>query len=405
MPNQKTNASGEGHMSFFVDHIFRTDPGGKTYTMGGKFPAIGWRSYLAVFRHLTVVSRVKATEDTSTLSISSTPAVDFVASSPHRGVKRLLDLTTNRKIVRDIVQKSDAVVARLPSELGLLACKAAHEQNKPLLIEVVACPWDSLWHHGSWSSRAYALILTIRTKRAVLRAPIVRYVTAAFLQRRYPTKGQTFVASNVELESGLKPVVERPLPCAKKKVVIGTIGSLNTRLKGVHTAIDALKILKLRYPDLNFEYRVLGEGHFNKQHGSQSPDFVRFDGTLPGGKPILDWLDDIEIYLQPSFQEGLPRSLIEALSRGCISIGSTAGGIPELLPDERLHTPGDAKGLADKIDKVLGESQKALRVEAQRNLEIASLYAPDHLTEIRVQSLQALLTLTRKGRTGHANAS
>lgn len=396
MLSQENSASAGKRLSFFVDHIFRTGIDGEVYTIGGKFPAVGWRSYLKVFEHLTVVSRVMPIEDASTLSISSAPSVDFVASSPHRGVKRLFDLSANRKIVRGIVQRSDAVVARLPSELGLLACQAAHEMKKPLLIEMVACPWDSLWNRGSWASRAYAPILKVRTKLAVQRAPIVRYVTANFLQDRYPTEGKVFVASNVELTDNYMLHAERTPPNAKRRVVFGTIGSLNTRLKGIHSAIEALRILRQRRPSLTFEYRVLGEGHFDGVLEDQESDLIKFEGTLPGGKPILDWLEGIDIYLQPSFQEGLPRSLIEALSRGCICVGSTAGGIPELLGPERLHTPGNPQELADKIDAVLREDEKNLIGEIKQNLTIASRYTSDRLMAVRVQSLQALRDLTHR---------
>ena len=44
-------------------------------------------------------------------------------------------------------------------------------------------------------------------------------------------------------------------------------------------------------------------------------NFIQFDGTLPSGQKVYDWLDEVDIYLQPSFQEGLPRALIEAMSR------------------------------------------------------------------------------------------
>jgi len=62
-------------------------------------------------------------------------------------------------------------------------------------------------------------------------------------------------------------------------------------------------------------------------------------------------LDDVDIYIQPSRQEGLPRALIEAMSRGCPAVGSTAGGIPELLSPECLHQPGDHARLAELVER------------------------------------------------------
>ena len=49
---------------------------------------------------------------------------------------------------------------------------------------------------------------------------------------------------------------------------------------------------------------------------------------------MFELLDECDIYLQPSLQEGLPRSVIEAMSRGCACIGAATAGIPELLESE-----------------------------------------------------------------------
>jgi hypothetical protein len=39
----------------------------------------------------------------------------------------------------------------------------------------------------------------------------------------------------------------------------------------------------------------------------QSLAGLRFCGVVPSGQPVPDWLDEIDIYLELSFKEGLPR--------------------------------------------------------------------------------------------------
>src|SRR5699024_9719142 len=46
---------------------------------------------------------------------------------------------------------------------------------------------------------------------------------------------------------------------------------------------------------------------------------------------VFNWLETIDIYTQPSRQEGLPRALIEAMSRGLPAFGANTAGIPELI--------------------------------------------------------------------------
>src|SRR5699024_10285872 len=103
------------------------------------------------------------------------------------------------KIVKEELEKADALIARLPSETGNIAIQQAKKMNKPYLVEVVGCVWDSLWNYGSIQAKLYAPIAMKKMKKNVENAPYVIYVTNKFLQKRYPTKGKTENISNVEI--------------------------------------------------------------------------------------------------------------------------------------------------------------------------------------------------------------
>lgn len=57
---------------------------------------------------------------------------------------------------------------------------------------------------------------------------------------------------------------------------------------------------------------------------------------------IFEWLDTIDIYIQPSYQEGLCRSVVEAMSRACPVICSDACGERELANEKFIFKRGDA---------------------------------------------------------------
>lgn len=62
------------------------------------------------------------------------------------------------------------------------------------------------------------------------------------------------------------------------------------------------------------------------------------------------------VYVQPSTEEALGLALQEALFEGCPSIGTTAGGIPELITDGdngRLVSKGDVEALAGALDELM----------------------------------------------------
>jgi glycosyltransferase involved in cell wall biosynthesis len=376
---------------FAYDHLFHQTPDGVTYTMGGKLPYSKWEEYLAFFDEVTVVSRgVEASADSvGTLAVSSGPKVTHSLLAGKRGFARLATLGHHKAALRPLVEGADAVIGRLPSEIGLSAINLAARMGKPYLIEMVGCPWDCLWNHGSPAGRIYAPIIMHRVRSAVRKAPLVHYVTREFLQRRYPTQGFTVSASNVVLpdhdpgifarrEASVKAIGARTRP-----VTFGTIGSMMTKLKGFDQALEAIAGLGREVPD--FTYRILGEGSPERLRARAQElgigDRVAFDGVIPGGPPVTKWLDGIDIYLQPSFQEGVPRAMIEAMNRGCLAIGSTAGGIPELIPFNRMHRPGDAAGLRSCIVRMMGSSADDLAAEVERNVETARGYSYERSLE------------------------
>jgi len=83
----------------------------------------------------------------------------------------------------------------------------------------------------------------------------------------------------------------------------------------------------------------------------------------------------------------------EAMARGLPCIGSTVGGIPELLQPEDLVPPGDAEALGTKIREVLDNCERLTRM-SMRNLEVARQYREDLLEAKRLGFYEELRRVT-----------
>lgn len=389
---------------FVHDHRFYRDSSGNVLT-SGSLPAAIWERYLAHFDSLQVVGRDGGLAAAgANYAVSSRPRVGFELV-PDAGYGRLLLAPGPfRDRIRSALAQCDAAVVRLPSELGFIAASECRRMGKPYAVEMVGCAWDGMRNHGSWSAWLYAPLFYRRTRRALRRSPSTLYVTSRWLQQRYPTSGKAYAASDVEIapltEAELQSRNERLREIAAGRApVLGTVASLRIRSKGIQTAIAALQ--HLRSEGIELRYRVLGPGDATpwqdlaRRHGVA--DLVSFDGVRPAGSGVAEWLDGIDIHLQPSFQEGLPRATIEALSRGAAGIGSTCGGIPELIPPERLHEPGDFGGLAHRI-RDLATNPSALAEASARDLETSCAFQPERLAAVRSEFLAELRGRAAKAR-------
>jgi glycosyltransferase involved in cell wall biosynthesis len=390
-------------MKLFFAHdskFFQAEDG--TVYSRGNFPYSVWQRYLTFFEQVVVVGRLsKFSSDTGTLSVSSGKNVDFQYVSSLGGpLKRVFNY---RKVEQDItktMRDCDAVIIRLPSEIGLVALKVAKKLEKPYSTEVVGCVWESLWNYGNLQGKFYAPIYTFFTKRAIKNSPRTLYVTQHYLQERYPSIGERFSCSNVEiiLDEGIMNKRKKKIHDMNTEVKIGLIGSFTGMSKGIDLAIRSLSIICKNNPKA--ELHVLGPGdpkeliELAAKYGVK--DSVYFHGLLPSGEKVYQWLDQIDIYIQPSRNEGLPRALIEAMSRGCPSVGAITGGIPELLEPAFLHKPNNILELTERILVFMEDKQLMLK-EAEVNFSKVTYYRKETNDARRAEFLQSLYNTGKNG--------
>lgn len=379
---------------FFHDHII-TKKRDTLYSTGGLNSKVIER-YLNLCKSFTIGSRSDSSRKVEKLSkISNLEDISFIPI-PNLASFNLFSLITAFKLIYKSIDENDFVIIRLPSLIGLMAVFITRIKRKKYLIEVVGCAWDSYFNY-SLKGRFTALPLYLITRYFVKRCNNVIYVTNNFLQKRYPSnaKNQTG-CSDVEVIIDKKVINSRLINNSKqiKNIIkIGMIGSLESKYKGYDTAIKALDILK-RKGEFNFVLELVGGGNSNYVNKLifkyKLENEIRIIGTLPHPKGIFKWLDSIDIYLQPSRQEGLPRALVEAMSRGCACVGSNTGGIPELLMPEYIHKKSDFHKLSSLISDLFNFEKR--KKNSINSFEKASNYNKKSLDAERlrfyVKSLQ-----------------
>ncbi|MBC2305915.1 glycosyltransferase family 4 protein [Listeria booriae] len=377
---------------FAHDNRFLEASDGQVYSEVA-FSYSNWERYVAHVDLLTVIARMEPLGDLNTklLNLSSGENVAFEGMPNPYGIRAFTPFPRGYKTVLAAVEKADGVIARLPSEIGYMAVKAARKTNTPYCIEVVGDAYNAMATYGDWKGKLYAPFAERKMRRSISNANHTLYITDRHLQERYPTSGQSVSCSNVELSNLEIETIERRRERNEKpaeKLIIGMNGSLSSPYKGFETAFQALASVKSELPP--FEFRILGRGSKEDWLGMIEQlgltEHIVFSGTLPH-QGVYEWLDDIDIFLMPSKTEGQGRALIEALSRGCSCLGSNVGGIPELITKEQLHEPSDTAELANKLVK-LATNPKQRQRYARLAFERAVTFQSERLQEIRQQFFQ-----------------
>ena len=370
-------------ISFFHDN-FITNDNGKLYSNGSLNETVIKR-YKKLSDRLILVTRYDNRRDSKNLSfVSKDSELNFIPISNFISIKfyRLFSAITD---IKNVIKISDHIVVRLPSFIGLLTLFLA-SNKKNIIVELVGCPLDTFKNHSK-VGRVISYFMYILTRYFVRNASNVVYVTKFYLQKKYPTNTKNFLScSDVEIIVSENLNDERFSKIKEKtnSFVIGMIGNLNSKYKGFDIALKTLKLL-VETNNSNFTLELVGGGK-NKKIEDLIAKYklqknVRFIGFRSHPDQIFDWLDKVDFYIHPSKSEGLPRSLIEAMSRGCCCFGSNVGGIPELLDPKYIHSPNDFKRLYNMIIEHIDINERLLNIK--KCFEISKNYNKDILDKLR----------------------
>lgn len=276
--------------------------------------------------------------------------------------KDFLNIKKRIKIEKEIkenVKNADRIIIRsIGNYYTNTALKYCKKYKKEYLIEVTGFALDSLWYH-SFFGKIVAIPRELKLKKSVKEAPYVVYVTDKELQKRYPSNGKMLGCSDVELFDECSNILEAKKrkikkDISEKRITIGTIGFLDVKYKGQTDVIKAISLLKKTGINSIF-YEMVGTGKgkrikklINKYKLNEN---VKIIGALKH-KDVGKWLSNIDIYVHPSYTEGLCRSIIEAMGLACPVICTNAGGNRELISSEFIYKKTKWKQLSKKIVEI-----------------------------------------------------
>jgi glycosyltransferase involved in cell wall biosynthesis len=367
-----------------LEQRFERCPDGSVWTQSG-FGSAFWSRYLDVFDGVRILARVR---DVTRLDgvwhrvdggpISCSPVPHYVGVAQF--ARQFFRIGA---AVRAAMSPGDAYVFRVPGTIGDLTWRELRRAGYPFGLEVVGDPYD-IFAPGAVRHPLRPLVRWRAVRhltRQCRQASAVSYVTEQTLQRRYPPAGPSVAASCIALHEGELAVSPRAYR-GDGPLRLVFVGSLEQYYKAPDVLIRAAA--HGRQQGFDWRLTMVGAGVLQPELERLAQTFgcggaIRFAGHLADAAAVRAELEAADLFVLPSRTEGLPRAIIEAMACGLPCIGSTAGGIPELLPAEALVPPGDVMALYQRIADLAASPERMNRL-AMRNLARARDYRHDVLT-------------------------
>ena len=351
-----------------------------------------WSRYLDVYDEVHLLVRAKLHESPPPgWNQASGPGIQPLTLPDYQGglgfVKNYAQI---KKAALAALVNTKAVHLRLPCDIGGVVWRCL-PSSRPYGIEVVGDPYD-VFAPGAYRHPLRPIFRKWsmwQLQRQSANATAAAYVTEYSLQRRYPPGIGAFSTyfSSIDLPNSAFATAPRLLRENAESFTLISVGTLAQLYKAPDILINAVAICVKAGLDLRLIW--VGDGKYKTELEALAAEKglgqrITFCGYLSTRDQVIEQLDQGDLFVMPSYQEGLPKGMIEAMARGLPCIGSSVGGIPELLTAEDLVPPGDVVALADKIREVVTNPQRLANMST-RNLEKAKDYREEVLRQRRIQ--------------------
>ena len=364
---------------------------GHLYSPNGFGDAL-WERYSALIGDFAVVARIDSCRSPAQGAVAVTlPARQVRQIAYFQGPGQLVSnlpqlLWSLKQALRDL----DGFIIRCPGAVSLAALPLLVASGKPIAVEMVGDP-RAVFRTGAGGTASSLVNGLVRfgNSRILAAADAIAYVTADYLQREYPPRAGKMTAGFSDVLLSEEDFRDRPRGVEDFQTFPARLlfaGTMEQNYKGIDTLLNAVGFLKSTGRPV--QLKVVGAGRLMGEVAARVRDLsvgesVTLLGQIPNSE-LLGEMDRADLFVLPSRTEGLPRTIIEAMARGTPVVASSVGGVPELIGDDYLVGPDDARALAEKIGMCVADPA-TLALMSEENLLRAQAHVGSNIKQKRQQ--------------------
>lgn len=261
----------------------------------------------------------------------------------------------------------DAIHVHMAKNLASVAGLLRPILKRPVVVKISgAWEFEGGILDPALRSKLYVRLMNACIRRVDCLQCISSYTRLMLVKAGYPEDRIRMIPNAVDLE---RFRFANPGDEAPNVLFVGRVEPV----KGLDILLDAWPMVRNR---VAATLVIAGDGSMLQQLKQQAKEraienSVRFLGNVSN---VADWLASSSVYVQPSHQEGLPNSVLEAMAAGLPIVATRVSGNEDLVIDKRngrLVPPGRPELLAAALIEVLSDRERARTMgrESRRVIE------------------------------------
>ena len=279
---------------------------------------------------------------------------------------------------------------------GGVFIRAAGAARIPAIYQELGVPWmEPLSEHGIFYDKI-TQVLDYCTEIAALSPDIAR-----LCRKQFPFQGAVSVLPLIVEDTGINIEAKSE---KSSKVVFGFAARFEWR-KAPALLVEAFAKMIRRFPNAFLVMAGWGEEEVKIREMARE---MRIEPVCQFPRPYTtleskrDFMNSLDVFVLPSYAEGTPNSIIEAMAHGLPIIATAVGGIPDVVTPEVgiLVPPGDAEALVAAMERLTADPELRVRMGRAARQRYEQLFSPKVVLPLLIHTYRRLIS---KGRPRGSN--
>lgn len=240
-------------------------------------------------------------------------------------------------------QRPDVVHVMTPDPAAMVMIRAAHASRMPLIYQELGIPYDPPDFESCY--RQFTSVLPLCSEISALSPTLIEHC-------REKLSGSNRFSILPIMSEGFSNG-DKPKHPPSGQITFGFAARME-ELKGPMILMEAFGAAFLECN--NIRLNLAGDGSQRKKIAARAKSLnvasnYRYHGVYTHPEECRAFMESIDVFVMPSFSEGTPNSVVEAMACGKPIIASAVGGIPDMITQDCgiLVPPGDVGALTAAI--------------------------------------------------------
>jgi glycosyltransferase involved in cell wall biosynthesis len=285
-------------------------------------------------------------------------------------------------------QKADLIHVMTPDPSAMVMIQAGHDAGIPVIYQELGIPY----HPPDFESyyEQFTSVLPLCTEIAALSPKLIEHCREKLPDPRalsiLPIMSDEFV-------NGRKP--HHPAP---GKITFGFAARME-ELKGPMILMEAFGVAYQQCRDICLN--IAGDGSQRQKIAARAKALdvasrYRYHGVYTHPEECRAFMESLDVFVMPSFTEGTPNSIVEAMACGKPIIASEVGGIPDMIGEDSgiLVPAGDKLALTEAMLRLAQDEKLRKQMGAAAKERYQKLFSPKVVVPLMLETYHRITNKT-----------